>query len=288
MSNFFFTQHFRDDQINIIMKIFKMTNDNDNYVFINNLLLQINSTLYNYYLPKKPAFIETDFFLKRLGLKCVMEAVDKIKEINREKEEELQLMKQREYERMKNDMNDHDINNRENFDKPPMANNSGIPPIPEQSIPNQYMQRGEVVMKPGYEKIGELNNKMDEYKQQTNILNPKQKQQALPEPIATSVRKDKYKPDNQQDFSNKPVQQMPKQQMERPAISKPTQNITNETSKNNIGNADGMANDSGGDVGADFNAAFGSLISEEDKKKFESKTANINPNKPLSYNPNVD
>jgi hypothetical protein len=287
MSNFFFTQHFRDDQINIIVKILKMENNNDNYLFINNLLMQINSTMYNYFLPKKPVFIETNFFLKRLGLKCVMEAVDKIREINREKEEELQMMRQREFEALQNEMNDHDISKRENFDKP--KSNNGIPPIPEQSIPNQYMQRGEVVMKPGYEKIGELNNKMDEYKQQTNILNPKQKPQQLPEPIATSIRKDKYKPTDNNDFSNKSMKPMPKDQMDRPILSKPMNPTNNnQISNSNISNTDGMANDGGSEIGADFNSAFGTLISDEDKKKFETKTNNINPNKPLSYNPNID
>lgn len=97
--NFYFQQNFRNQQIKTIYTIIHLPKTKENNNFINNLLIQNNRELFNFYYIKKPSFISSAEFLKKLGNKCIVETVKQILYIIRQKEQEEREIKQKQEER---------------------------------------------------------------------------------------------------------------------------------------------------------------------------------------------
>lgn len=96
---FYFQQNFRNQQIKTIYNIIQLPKTKENNNFINNLLIQNNKELFNFYYNKKPSFINPAEFLKKLGNKCIVETVKQILFIIRQKEQEEKEIKQQQEER---------------------------------------------------------------------------------------------------------------------------------------------------------------------------------------------
>lgn len=96
--NFYFQQNFRNQQIKTIYNIIHLPKTKENNNFINNLLIQNNKELFNFYYNKKPSFISSTDFLKKLGNKCIVETVKQILYIIRQKEQEEREIKQKQEE----------------------------------------------------------------------------------------------------------------------------------------------------------------------------------------------
>lgn len=93
-TKFYFSQDFRNRQINIIFRILNLPFTNENKIFINKLLINNNNDLYNFYFPKKPFYISNKEFLTKLGNKGVVETSNQILELLRQKEIQEQLNNQ--------------------------------------------------------------------------------------------------------------------------------------------------------------------------------------------------
>ena len=87
-TKFYFSQEFRNRQIKTIYNILKLPITNENNIFINQLLINNNNDLYNFYFPKKPFYINNKDFLSRLGNKGIVETTNQILELLKEKEKQ--------------------------------------------------------------------------------------------------------------------------------------------------------------------------------------------------------
>lgn len=94
-TRFYFSQEFRNKQIKTIYKILQLPITKENTEFINRLLYNINTELYNFYYPKKPFYIDTKEFLIKLGNKGIVETSNEI----------INLMKQKEIEEKQKEEN---------------------------------------------------------------------------------------------------------------------------------------------------------------------------------------
>lgn len=94
-TRFYFSQEFRNKQIKTIYKILQLPTTKENTEFINRLLYNINTELYNFYYPKKPFYIDTKEFLIKLGNKGIVETSNEI----------INLMKQKEIEEKQKEEN---------------------------------------------------------------------------------------------------------------------------------------------------------------------------------------
>lgn len=89
-TKFYFSQEFRNRQIKTIYNILKLPITNENNIFINQLLINNNNDLYNFYFPKKPFYINNKDFLSRLGNKGIVETSNQIIELLKQKEKQEQ------------------------------------------------------------------------------------------------------------------------------------------------------------------------------------------------------